>query len=250
MLFPLDEIDGIDLHDNIILEVGTGNGGTTLEILEYIQNEPTTILITTDLNVIDLNPILSQFPAMKGRLSFIQTDAAELLSIKPNSVDILIVDYTLCAINSIPGKFLDALNKFKEVLKPNGILLLEEEFPIDSPKGKEHPLWKMQWQILKKMVTLTGKAPNNEIPIGDLRKSLKTLKFHVENEVIGTTTLAFEEVYPHFRNRITHLKKFLPNFWSKWAFSLSKINFHMRLKRAQFLHIPYYSLCCRNLGPK
>ncbi len=249
-MLPLDEIDAMDLQNKTILEVGTGNGGTTLEILEYIQNEPTTRLITTDLNAVDLNPFISQFPDMEERLSFIQTDATELLSIKPNSVDILIVDYTLCAINSISGKFLDALNKFKEVLKPNGLLLLEEEFPIDSPKGKEHPLWKMQWQILKRMVILAGKLPNNEIPLGDLKKSLKILNFNIENEITGITTLAFEEAYPHFQNRITHLKRFLPNFWSIWALSLSKINFRMRLKRAQLLHIPYYSLCCRNLGPK
>ncbi|TFH26273.1 MAG: class I SAM-dependent methyltransferase, partial [Promethearchaeota archaeon] len=208
-ILPLDEIDGLDLQNMTILEVGTGNGGTTLEILEYIQNEATTRLITTDLNVVDLNPLLFQFPAMKGRLSFIQTDATELLSIESNSIDILVVDYTLCAINSIPGKYTDALSRFKDVLKPNGLLLLEEEFPIGSPPGKDHPLWKMQWQILKKMVTLSGKSPNNEIQLEDLKNYVKKLNFSIENEVTGTTSLAFEEVYPHFLNRFEYLCTFI-----------------------------------------
>ncbi|MHA1611398.1 MAG: class I SAM-dependent methyltransferase [Promethearchaeota archaeon] len=246
-ILPLDEIDGLDLHNKTILEVGTGNGGTTLDILQYIQNEPSSHLITTDLIAVDINPFLSQFPEMEGRLSFIQTDATELSSIQPNSIDIIIVDYTLCAINSISGKYLDALNRFKDVLKPNGFLLLEEEFPIDSPKGKEYPLWKMQWRILKKMVTLTGKAPNNEIPLGELKKSLKTLSFHIENEVTGTNTLAFEEVYPHFRNRFDYLLAFLPNIWEKGILTYSSLLFRTRLKHAQFMHIPYYALQCRNL---
>ncbi|MHA1520394.1 MAG: class I SAM-dependent methyltransferase [Promethearchaeota archaeon] len=246
-ILPLDEIDGLDLHNKTILEVGTGNGGTTLDILQYIQNEPSSHLITTDLIAVDMNPFLSQYPIMKDRLSFIQTDATELLSIEPNSIDIIIVDYTMCAINSISGKYLDALNRFKDVLKPNGLLLLEEEFPIDSPKGKEYPMWKMQWRILKKMVILTGKVPNNEIPLRELKESLKKLNFHVEKEVTGTTTLAFEEVYPHFSNRFDYLLSFLPNIWVKGVLTFSRFLFRTRLKRAQFLHIPSYTLQCRNL---
>lgn len=127
--------------------------------MKYIKDFPTSRLITTDIVNRDLSAIVTQsveFVKQEWKVSFIQTDACELKSILANSVDIIVVDYTICAINTITGKIPLCFSRWIEVMKPGGLLFIEEEFPITSQSDLKYIHWRRYWRLVKSLVITAG----------------------------------------------------------------------------------------------
>ncbi|WP_352169696.1 class I SAM-dependent methyltransferase [Proteiniborus sp. MB09-C3] len=74
-------------------------------------------------------------------IRFIKTDGCELSNIEESSIDFLVCNYTLCAINSKKGSEILALNRFKEVLKFGGNLYIEEEYPLNFVDNPMQQVW-------------------------------------------------------------------------------------------------------------
>ena len=238
----MKQIYDLNITGKTILEIGTGGGGTTLEIVDLLREFSDSNLITTDIEPIDLTQFLIENPDMQDRLRFVQTDATILKTIQPNSIDIVIGNYVLAPINSISGKAIISLEKFYEVLKNGGMLLLEDEYPITMAQGDKQELWAEQWSILKKIITQSGQKSFNELDPAIVKKILKDLGFHhieIEKEEV---ILHESEVIPHFQSRmdyymelISHQSGFDRKKWTTLRDSWIK-----KMKKSETLEIPSY----------
>ena len=89
----------------------------------------------------------TQFPELSDRVSFIQADIEELKTKVTFQPDVIIIYYTLCAINSQNGKFIQFFQEIKSIASSRCQIIIEEEYPIDYVKGngnKAQHLWANQ----------------------------------------------------------------------------------------------------------
>ena len=113
MLFGEDET----LCGRTVLEVGSGRGSSTRELVDLLSGQPGATLIVTDVSDSHF-PRLRQELAGRGvELHFVRTGACELDGIENRSIDLLVCKYTLCAVNAHAGRAALALNRFREVLR-------------------------------------------------------------------------------------------------------------------------------------
>ncbi|KYH32871.1 tRNA (cmo5U34)-methyltransferase [Clostridium tepidiprofundi DSM 19306] len=187
----------LDFTNKTILEVGTGRGGTTLKLAKVLKNFRGAKLITTDVYDGNFEKVKKDLEEYNIDISFIKTDGCELQGIDKNSIDFIVCNYTLCAINSKSGSETLALNKFKEVLKLGGMLYIEEEYPLNIVDNPMQQVWSRKWQLLRAANMLLGELSFNEIKPEILEKLLYVLGFNniqCENEtyqILGEDCLEF-----------------------------------------------------------
>jgi ubiquinone/menaquinone biosynthesis C-methylase UbiE len=187
----------LDFTNKKVLEVGTGRGGTTLKLAKILENFNGAKLITTDVYDGNFESLEKELKEYNIDISFIKTDGCELQGIEENSIDFIVCNYTLCAINSKSGSETLALNKFKDILKVGGILYIEEEYPLNTVNNPMQKVWSRKWQLLRAANMLLGDLSFNEINPQILEKILYILGFkniQWENgsyQIIGADCLEF-----------------------------------------------------------
>lgn len=171
------DIYNFDFTGKIVLEIGTGRGGTTLELAKAMKGFKGAKLITTDIYDKNFEELREELLKYDIDVSFIKTDACKLDGIEENLADVVVCNYTLCAVGSKSGREIIALNRFKEVLKPKGILYMEEEYPIDMAFNSMQQVWSRKWQLLRAANMLLGELSFNEIAPETLKNVLCILGF-------------------------------------------------------------------------
>ena len=205
------EFTELDFTNKTVLEVGTGRGGTTIKLAKALKNFREAKLITTDIYDGNFKEVEKETKEYNVDIRFIKTDGCELKDIEKGSIDFLVCNYTLCAINSNSGSETIALNRFKEVLKPGGILYIEEEYPLKFVDNTMQQIWSRKWQLLRGANILLGQLPYNEIDPRVLEKILHILGFkNIQWEssshlIIGDDSLEF------FKYRFSNILNRLDN---------------------------------------
>jgi SAM-dependent methyltransferase len=154
------DISDENLTGKTVLEVGCGRGGTTRELVRLLSEHPGSRLIATDLSAEHFDHLKREFGCALD--TFIQTCASELTGLGPDSVDLIVCSYTLCAVNSRAWLAGLALKRFWSVLKTGGTLYIAEEYPIDLADGPAQEVWAEKWSILKAIGLLCGNNPYTE----------------------------------------------------------------------------------------
>jgi len=126
----LNTIENEDLSGKTILEVSSGRSDTTRTLVDILEGKPSAQLIITDISGKFFEQLSDEFQGRNVQLRFIQTGAHELQDVFDSSIDFLVCNYTLCAVNSQAGLVALALKRFYDVLRSGGKLFIEEEFPI------------------------------------------------------------------------------------------------------------------------
>ncbi|MBN2146960.1 MAG: class I SAM-dependent methyltransferase [Anaerolineales bacterium] len=152
-----------NLSGKTILEVGSGRGDTTRRLVDLLAGQPQARLIATDVSAALIADLQQSLAGRASFVDFLCTDACELAGIDASSVDYVVCNYTLCAINSLSRRAAQALRRFIEVLHPSGWLLIEEEFPLDAAASPPQLVWAEKWRILKALTLLTGGMPYQEL---------------------------------------------------------------------------------------
>jgi SAM-dependent methyltransferase len=231
-----------DLVGKVILEVGSGRGGTTRKLVDLLSHRPGASLIVTDISDIHFQRLREEFRGKQVPIRFICTRAQELEGVAVGSVDRLVCNYTLCAINAEAGQAALALERFREVLKDGGCLLVEEEFPISHARTPRQEVWAEKWRILKTMTLIAGGAPFREFAPVTLAGLCRLVGFHTveweaaSEEYQGVTALDFLE------ERVKKLLAEMPNEGlragvEQWAFQLRE-----KAERVGGMEVPFYRL--------
>lgn len=237
---PMFDISTRDLAAKTILEVGSGRGDTTRVLVNLIKNQPGGRLVATDISDSHFAPLVEEF---KGSdVCFICTDAGLLEGIETDSVDLLVCNYTLCAVEARGGGALQALTRFHEVLKLGGELFVEEEWPIEFAETPAQQVWAEKWRILKAALLVAGEHILHEFEPESLGKlALATGLSGVEWEK-DTSLFSGLDMLRFFHTRLERLMPRFPNEalrsgFQEWAASLDE-----KVKLAGGMEIPFYRL--------
>lgn len=236
------KIEDEDLTNKVILEVGSGRGDTTRKLVHLLEGKPNSQLIVTDISDQFFPQLHNEFQARHVQIKFICTGAQELQDIQKHSVDFLVCQYTLCAVNSQAGLIALALKRFWEVLKPGGTLFVEEEFPISKQDTPMQKIWAEKWRILKSAMILAGKSPYNEIAPETLVGLCHVAGFENVEWAEHTEEYQNADVLDFFQKRLYALLEEIPARSLRVGFAESAMNLRRKAAQIGGMEIPYYRL--------
>lgn len=231
-----------NLADKVILEVGSGRGDTTRQLVALLTAHPGARLIVTDISDYFFPRLREEFKDSGVPVEFRCTAAQDLSGIADGSVDHLVCHYTLCGVNAHAGMATVALQRFQAVLKPGGRLWVEEEFPIAKPRNPAQEVWAEKWCILKSALILAGRLPYIEIAPENLT---------VLCRLAGFTDIrwsAHTEFYPDpgaldfFQQRLDALLTELEDENICAGFLTLAQKLHLKAAQVGGMEVPYYKL--------
>jgi len=196
----------------------------------------------TDISDHFFPQLQNEFQFKNVQVQFICTRGHELNGIPDSVIDYLVYNYTLCAINAQAGLVALALRRFWEVLKFDGILFVEEEFPISRQDTLSQEVWAEKLRILKSSMILAGHPIFNEIS-PELLKSLCYLAGFAKVEWMAhSEVLADIETLHFFQKRLDSLMKEMPNEKLRAGFSEMAVDLLKKAMQAGGMEIPVYRL--------
>jgi ubiquinone/menaquinone biosynthesis C-methylase UbiE len=238
-------LEGISLEDKVILEVGCGRGGTTRELVNLLSKHPGTTLFATDISDQHFDQLREEFSGLPVEVRFIQTDACALEGIQAEAIDIIVCNYTLCAINAQNGLALLALGRFCEVLKPGGYLFVEEEMPITCATNPAEMIWSTKWRILRAAQLLANSPQYSEFQPKTLAEMCKITGFDQIEWQTDITLFQEENVLDFFHKRLNGLIPQLPNDALQMGFKEAAAKLDKEASQAGGMDIPFYRLSAR-----
>lgn len=231
-----------NINGMAILEVGTGRGGTTRELVKMVAAASSARLVTTDRFGGHFASLEKEFANLSADVRFIETDATELRGIADRSMDIVVCNYTLCAINSHPGHALRALKRMYDVLKTDGILYLREEFPLFRAANPRQAIWAKKWRLLRACELLLGELPYNEIEPEVVAEQLELLQFQCIQLDTWTEAYEGEEALDFFAFRLAGYMKRLPTDDLKAGIEQMAAELQDDLRRVGAMEVPSYQI--------
>jgi ubiquinone/menaquinone biosynthesis C-methylase UbiE len=242
-------IENEDLSGKVILEVGSGRGDSTRKIVDCLLGEPHSQLIVTDISDSFFQSLQDEFQSKDVQVRFICTGAQELRGIPDDSIDFIVCNYTLCAVNSQAGLAALALKRFWEVLKSNGKLFVEDEFPPDGQNSSLSEVWIEKWRILKSGMVLTGQSIFNEISPDVLENLCYLAGFEKVEWVSHSELHRGSDVLNFFQRRLDALLKEIPNEDLRAGFAKLAVNLQNKAIQAGGMEVPFYRLIAqKNAG--
>jgi len=233
-----------NLTGKLILEVGSGRGDSTRQLAWLVKRYPDAKLVATDLFDTFFPELQAEFQKENLNAQFVRTDACQLEGIEPESVDYLVCNYTLCAVNAQETGAALALQRFYEVLQPDGWLLVEEEYPIRHAANPRQEVWAEKWRILRAAQFLTGGTPFSEIAPEALEALCRSRGFHEIHW--SAETASFEgSALDFFDKRLGQLVELLPTEQLRIGFGELAAQLKEKARLAGGFEVPYYRLEAR-----
>lgn len=235
-------IEDEDFSGKVILEVGSGRGDTTRKLVDLLAGKPDAQLIVTDISDYFFPELREEFESKNVRVQFICTSGHELHSVPNQTIDYLVCNYTLCAINSRAGLVALALQRFWEVLRTNGKMFVEEEFPIDKHDTLSQEVWAEKWRILKSSMILARQSIFNEISPELLERLCDSAGFEKVKWTAHSELYKDSEVLNFFQKRLDALLKEMPNENLRAGYSEMAVNLRRKAMQAGGMEVPFYRL--------
>jgi SAM-dependent methyltransferase len=231
-----------NLSGKVILEVGSGRGDTTRKLVDCLSGQPGSQLIITDTSDKFFHLLQAEFKSTAVNIRFIRTGAQALQGIADDSIDFIVCNYTLCAVNSKPGLAVLALKRFWEVMKTGGKLFIEEEFPPHEQDSYVFEIWAEKWRILRSSMILAGKAIFNEIAPDILEDLCYLVGFE---QVVWTAHTEFyqgDDVLDFFDKRLDCLMKEMPKEKLRAGFAEMAASLDSKAVQYGGMEVPFYRL--------
>ena len=236
------EIETEDLAGKVILEVGSGRGDTTRALVKLLVKARQASLIVTDSSDTHFERLEGEFKGEPIRIRFIPTSACDLKGVDNHSVDDIVCNYTLCAVNSQTGSGSLALKRFWEVLKVGGKLFIEEEYPTSRRDTQAQAIWSDKWRILKAALVLSGGFPYTEYSPEVLAEICQMAGFKQVRWSSDITQYEGQDVLAFFQSRLQRLMASIPNENLRIGFSELATELQERVNQIGKMEVPYYRM--------
>lgn len=240
-------IETDDLTGKVVLEIGSGRGSTTHLLVNLIAKYQNASLIVTDINNANFQKLAEEFKSELNHIRFIRTSACELENIDNGSVDYIVCNYALCAVNAQIGCGSLAVKRFFEVLKPGSKLLIEEEHPIIKRENEAQQIWSDKWRILKAALFLSGKFPYTEYSPEILADICLMAGFKNVTWESFSTSYEDKETLTFFWHRLKSYLHLVPNENLRNGLSIMADELQHRFERIGRMEVPYYSMIAEKL---
>ena len=179
-------LDGLNLHNKLILDAAIGAGYATKIWAEQIDEEGGTskIIGVDSFDIPGENEeewkkeIEERLGNLKKYVEIRKADIFNLDFLDDESVDIINCDDTLVFLNPKPLKVLQALNEFRRVLKKGGILVIVTELPMER---RNEGQW-LRWNFAKGIYAMNAEVWSTEIDREELKYALKLMNFEILDE--------------------------------------------------------------------
>jgi len=234
-----------NLAGKTVLEVGSGRGDTTRRLVSLLEGYMGAKLIATDISASFFPQLEDKFKDKSVTVKFLHTDACDLTGIQPSSIDYVVCNYTLCAVNAGESRAIMALQRFYDVLYPGGWLLVEEEFPISCGSAPQQEIWAEKWRILKAVIQLTGGHPYQEIAPQVLEAMCKLVGFQQVRWTADLSTFKEPDSLSFFRQRLKRLIPQLQNEELRSGFTELASTLGKKTEQAGGFEVPFYRLEAR-----
>lgn len=236
------QLQGEDLDNKTILEVGCGQGYSVRPIAVALTRAQGAELILTDINDSYFGKIGHELDGIGVKHRFIHTDACRLAGIGPCTVDFITCSFVLCAVNADTGSGTIALEKFHSVLKPGGKLYIKEEYPLHTACGVGQECWARTFQLMKSARILSSPHQlTTEYRPEVLSRLCEIAGFRVLSCSDDLTRTGSAE----FMARLNVLQRMLPDFPDQRtakAFTLLADEVRQHAEEVEWVEIPRYDL--------
>ncbi|MBN2385764.1 MAG: class I SAM-dependent methyltransferase [Anaerolineales bacterium] len=239
---PIQDLSTRDLVGKTVLEVGSGRGDTTRNLVSLLAGKPGARLIATDLSDDHFARLGAEFAGSGVQVDFLRTEAQNLIGVPDGSVDYLVCNYTLCAVEARAGSTLQALGRFHETLRTRGEIFIEEEFPIDVAANPAQKVWAEKWRLLKAATELTGGAPFHEFAPEELAELVRRVGFINIQWAADSSFLPEPHALQFFHARLERLMAAFPSPRLRDGFASSAVVLDEMASRAGGMEIPFYRL--------
>jgi ubiquinone/menaquinone biosynthesis C-methylase UbiE len=185
----------LDTRDLVILDAATGAGNTTLEIARRTNGT----IISVDIDPANSAVRKVENANLSSRVKFVKGNLARMDFIHDNSIDAIVSHSTVSSIPpETPFMVLQVFREFFRVLKPEGILLIIDYYPLESAavRSRADEIAQEAWRTYKAVAELVGDHHHEELPPQWMCERLKDMGFKdVYHEKISDRELSesFEE---------------------------------------------------------
>lgn len=172
----------IDLDGKVVVDAGTGAGGTTEAIAnKAIETGASCEIVSIDIDRNDIKRTSERLGDKRKYVKFLCADLRDIPAVATDSVDIVFCTYTVCAVDSNPFDSLRMFSEFHRILKEGGRIVIEEDFPHPTKPKQEHKVWTLKWTIERSLQHLCNISHFREISPENLSFALRLLGFnHIE----------------------------------------------------------------------
>lgn len=177
-------LEGLDLTRKTILDAAVGAGHATRHLAEQVGRQGGTsriIAIDNELPEAWIQSIRARLGPHARYVELREADIFDLASIEDGSIDIVNCHDTIVFLNPRPLKLLGALSEFRRVLKPDGLLLITSELPLDNDRPENQGQWR-RWNLAKAISDLKGATWATEPLPQELKAALELQGMRVYDE--------------------------------------------------------------------
>ena len=193
-------------HDTRILDAATGAGFTTCELAQRVKGT----VISVDIDPSQAAQERIKDANLLSKVEFIKGNLAKMDFLDENSIDAVVSHSTLSSIPAeTPFMLLHVLREFYRVLKPAGILLIIDYYPLSAVPVRNKPdkIAEDAWRVYKSVAELVGDHHHEELPPEWVGETLIDVGFtNVSHEKIFERALdeSFEE---YIENMLEYIKE-------------------------------------------
>lgn len=157
-------LEGVDFTDLMVLDAGTGAGGTTYLLAERMaEAKGSGRIVSVDMDPGSFELARKRLGELSAFVEFLKADLSDMPQVQNESFDLVVCSATMCAINDRPLRAARALAEYHRVLKKGGKLMIQDEYPQPRPAAPEDEVQVRRWQLYKAIAELTGEGHYAEI---------------------------------------------------------------------------------------
>lgn len=191
-----------DLKGKTVLCIGTAASSSLRDLAAQLIRAGGGTLIINEIQSESFERLEQELSDPLLNLCFLRSSAVNLAGLAASSVDFIVCERTLSAVDAIQGQAVLALSRFYQVLKPGGSIALCEDLPVYMAANPAQNLWAQQSALLRAAGVLAGHKLKAEFQPDVLSGILEALGYEEPRYEDYVCSVTAAEWQPHFMQKL------------------------------------------------